>query len=71
MTEFKEVYDAYTFWIFSEIIPFQTSLDLSIDPGLMSHLITHTCSEWTFASTRIFTELKYNEYILLLINDWR
>jgi hypothetical protein len=41
----KGVPEAIPLWIFSEIIPFQTSLDLSIDLGLMWHLITHTCSE--------------------------
>jgi hypothetical protein len=29
----------------SEIVSFSTSLDLLVDPCLMSHLITCTCSE--------------------------
>jgi hypothetical protein len=43
-----------TLWIFSEIIAFSTSLDLSIDPDLMSHLINSTCSGWTASFYKIF-----------------
>jgi hypothetical protein len=49
--------------------PFSTSLDLSVDVGQMSRLISIPCSERTAASTRIFTYLKYDEFIILLMNN--
>jgi hypothetical protein len=43
-----------THCIFSEIIAFSMSLDLSLDLGQMSHLISSPSSELIAASIRIF-----------------
>jgi hypothetical protein len=43
-------------------------MDLSIDPGLMSHLITFKCSERAVASTRIrnLTKVQWVYYAILI-----